>query len=49
MLRQRTLTTTAVTEERSPRLTSGWFSALIAVIVLLVCAGAYEWKRHATP
>jgi len=42
-------TARAATEERRPRLEGKWLSGLIAVTAVLVCAGAYEWKRHATP
>lgn len=49
VLRQRTLTTTAVTKKRRQRMAGGWLLVWIVVAVVLVCTGAYEWKRHATP
>jgi len=49
VLRQHTLTTTVVTSERRPRLAKGWLSVWIAIAVVLIWVGAYEWRRHAAP
>lgn len=49
VLQQHTVTTRVVTGERRPRRAGGGLSASIAVVALLACTAAYEWKHHATP